>query len=445
MADTGTRRPNILFLMSDQQRWDLAGFAGNPVVRTPHLDRLAANAVVFDNCYTPSPVCIPARQAMAAGQLPRSCKCTDFSHDLTPNHMTFARRFSEYAYYTVCCGKLHHTGLDQYQGWRLRLGADSGVEARNIPGRVEAEFARQREPNHWWNWSKEIRRAGVGKSPHEWHDRLSVQGALDFIGEHFASPFYDHQQSATPLLLKVSLRFPHYPYLTDEKRFTHYLNRVPIFHQQPRFPHPLLDAAEWERIDDDLSERDIRRATAAYYGMMEQADEMYGQVIDRLREVGQNLDEWIIIFTSDHGDQLGEHGLWMKSRFFEASARVPLFIRWPERFAKRRVQENVNLCDLFATMCDLAGIPTPDGLDSRSLSGLLAGDASRWDNESIAQLGIMTMLKRDQLKFLDFSGTAPEVLFDLARDPGETRNWINEPQYAAAVAAFRQRIRSLGG
>ncbi len=445
MANPDGRRPNILFLMSDQQRWDLAGFAGNPVVRTPNLDRLAANAVVFDNCYTPSPVCIPARQAMAAGQLPRTCKCTDFSHDLAPQYMTFARRFSEYAYQTVCCGKLHHTGLDQYQGWRLRLGADSGIEPRNFPGRVEAEFARHRQPEQWWNWSKEIRRAGIGTSPHEWHDRLSVRGALDFIGEHFASPFYDHAQRTVPLLLKVSLRLPHYPYLTDERRFTHYLNRVPIYHQQPRFPHPLLDAAEWERIDEDLSEREVRRATAAYYGMMEQADEMYGQVIERLHEVGENIDDWIIVFTSDHGDQLGEHGVWMKNRYFEGSARVPLFIRYPKRFAPRRVSENVNLCDLFATLCDLAGIPAPDKLDSRSLSGLLAGETRGWDNESVSQLGISTMIKRDQLKFLDFAGTAPEVLFDLAKDPGENRNCIGDSGYAAAVSVFRARMRSLSG
>jgi choline-sulfatase len=439
------KRPNILFLMSDQHRYDLAGFAGNALVRTPTLDRLAAGAVVFDNCYTPSPVCVPARQALMAGQFPRTCRCTDFSHDLAPQYMTFARRFSEYAYQTVCCGKLHHTGVDQYQGWRLRIGADNGIDPRHFPGRVAAEFERYQRPSQWWDWNKEIRRAGIGASPHEWHDRLAVRGALDFIGEHFCSPAYDHDRRDVPLLLKLSLRLPHYPYLTDERRFTHYLNRVPVFHRQPRFPHPLIDASDWDRVDDDLSERDARRATAAYYGMVEQADAMFGEVVARLQEVGEDLDDWIIVFTSDHGDMLGEHGLWMKTKYFEASARVPCFIRWPRRFAPRRVAENVNLCDLFATLCDLAGIPAPPGLDSRSLAGLLAGDATGWDNESVSQLGITTMIKRDALKYQHFAGTAPEVLFDLRRDPGETCNRIDVPEYAAAVAAFRARMQTLAG
>jgi choline-sulfatase len=109
------------------------------------------------------------------------------------------------------------------------------------------------------------------------------------------------------------------------------------------------------------------------------------------------------------------------------------------------VAENVNLCDLFATLCDLAGIPAPPGLDSRSLAGLLAGDAAGWDNESVSQLGITTMIKRDALKYQHFAGTAPEVLFDLQRDPGETCNQIDVPDYASAVTAFRARMQTLAG
>ena len=114
------KKPNILFLMSDQHRYDFTGYNGH-CVKTPTLDWLAETGVNFTNCYTPSPVCVPARQSMAAGQFPRNCNCTEFTSDLAPGYMTFAKRFSQYAYKTVCCGKLHHSGYDQMQGWTARI------------------------------------------------------------------------------------------------------------------------------------------------------------------------------------------------------------------------------------------------------------------------------------------------------------------------------------
>ena len=115
--------PNILFLMSDEHRADITGYAGDPVVRTPTLDGLARTGAVFGNAYTASPICIPGRQAMMSGQFPRTCGCEIFAQDLPTGHMTFARRFSQYAYHTVAAGKLHHTGPDQMQGWSQRIGS----------------------------------------------------------------------------------------------------------------------------------------------------------------------------------------------------------------------------------------------------------------------------------------------------------------------------------
>ncbi|MDQ3656455.1 MAG: sulfatase-like hydrolase/transferase, partial [Chloroflexota bacterium] len=114
------QRPNILFLMSDEHRPDVTGYEGDPVVRTPTLDTLASTGVAFRNAYTPAPICIPARQAMMAGQLPQTCGCRAFGDDLAPGYMTFARRFAQHAYATVACGKVHHFGTDQMQGWTHR-------------------------------------------------------------------------------------------------------------------------------------------------------------------------------------------------------------------------------------------------------------------------------------------------------------------------------------
>lgn len=440
-------RPNILFLMSDEHRADVTGYAGDPVVRTPVLDELARTGVVFRNAYTPSPICIPGRQALMSGQFPRTCGCESFGQDLPPGHMTFARRFSQYAYHTAAAGKLHHTGTDQMQGWLQRIGSEVQMSPHFVRERDEAAFAASVPGLAGVKWSdtKEVLRAGVGHSPHIVQDEYALTGALDFVQQYFTDPYYDRQQPDRSLLLKLSLNQPHYPYFTSEEKFTYYLNRVQPFLDEPVFDHPFLSQRQ-VRPGVDASPRELRRAVAAYYGMIETIDEMYGRTLAALEIVGQNLDDWIVIYTSDHGEMLGQHGIWEKQKFFEASARVPLIIRWPSGFAGGRViDENVNLCDLFATLCDLAELPTPAGLDSRSLAPLLRSEKADWDNETISQFGGRNlMIKRDALKYQSYGQEMPEVLFDLARDPSERENFIDDPRYSEDLTTFRARRQALG-
>lgn len=441
------RRPNILFLMSDEHRADVAGYEGNSVIRTPVLDDLATTGVVFHNAYTPSPVCIPARQSLMAGQFPSTTGCRVFQDDLQPGAMTFARRFSQYAYETVACGKLHHTGTDQMQGWTRRIGGDVTVSSRHIVDRVEEEFSKYERPLGSYKWSdaKEIMRAGIGRSFYAIDDEYTVEGALNFISEFFNSPYYDREQGHRPLLLKVSLVQPHYPYHTSAEKFEYYLNRVEPFVDQSPSSHRFLGQRQ-VTTPVDVSERDIQRAVAAYYGMVETLDQHFGRILDALRHVGQDLDEWIIIYTSDHGEMLGEHGIWEKQKFYEASVRVPLIIRSPARIPiGRHVQQNVNLCDLFATMCDLVDIPAPPNLDSRSLVPLLHGENDGWDDETISQFGQHNvMIKRGQLKYQSYGRQMPEVLFDLEQDPTETLNYADHPDYRDKLAPFRSRRAELG-
>lgn len=164
------RRPNILFLMSDEHRADIAGYEDSRVIRTPVLDELAATAVVFRNAYTPSPICIPGRQSLMAGQLPSMSGCRVFKDDLQPGAMTFARRFAQYAYQTVACGKLHHTGIDQMQGWMRRIGGDVAVSSAYIEDRVDEEFARHERPIGRVKWSNR-RNSARGHRPIACNDR----------------------------------------------------------------------------------------------------------------------------------------------------------------------------------------------------------------------------------------------------------------------------------
>ncbi len=448
-------KPNILFLMSDEHRADICGFAGNEVVRTPTLDWLAETGVVFQNAYTPSPICIPGRQSMMTGQLPRTTSIEWYGQDLEPGSMTFAKRFAQHAYNTVACGKLHHLGRDQMQGWTRRIGDEAHVEGWFIEDRDEAAFVDYSQPGgqHKWSDAKEISRAGVGRGKAIETDEYTVQGALNYINTHFNDPYYDRVDDS-PLFLKVSLLQPHYPYFTSEEKFTYYLNRVEPYLDQEVADHPFLSQRQ-VKVGKDVTERDVRRATAAYYGMIETIDEQYRRVLDALEHAGQNLDDWIIVYTTDHGEMLGEHGIWEKQKFYEASARVPLIIRWPKGFDGGRViTANVNLCDLFATLCDLADIPIPEGLDSRSLAPWLQGEEIEWNNETISQFGdINLMIKRDHLKYQYYGVSArggaddqpaSEVLFDLEEDPAEKINYIDDPAYSDQVVAFRVRLAELG-
>jgi len=440
------QRPNILLLMSDEHRADVTGYEGNDVIRTPFLDWLARTGVNFNNAYTPSPICIPSRQAMMSGQLPRTCGCERYGDDLPPFSMTFAKRLSQYGYETVASGKLHHMGPDQMQGWTRRLAGDMHVASRYIDGQVEeAAKARPTTSQVKWSDAKEIKRASVGRGPCVDFDEHAVDSACRFIKSYFTDPYYDRASPHQPLLLKVSLLQPHYPYFTDEEKFTYYLNRVRPFEDQELFDHPFLGTRA-VRVGVDVSPREIRRATAAYYGMVETIDHHYRRIAETLEHVGQDLDDWIIIYTSDHGEMLGEHGIWEKQKFFEASARVPLIIRYPKAFGQGRVvRENVNLCDLFATLCDLTDIPAPEGLDSRSLVPLAKGDASGWDNETISQFrGTNLMIKWGDIKYQYYGESMPEVLFDLAQDPSESSNLIDEPRYRDLLSQFRRRRAELG-
>jgi choline-sulfatase len=155
-------RPNILFLMSDEHRADVTGYEGNSIIRTPVLDELARTGQVFRNAYTPSPVCIPARQSMAAGQFPRHCGCERYGQDLAPGYMTFARRLAEYGYETVVSGKLSHMGTDQMQGWTTRISGDMHIFP-HFRGE-KAQHYRKTFASQKWNDVKEIARAGVGKA-----------------------------------------------------------------------------------------------------------------------------------------------------------------------------------------------------------------------------------------------------------------------------------------
>lgn len=416
---------NILFLMADEFRCDIAGFSGNPLARTPNLDRLARGARVFENAHTPSPVCVPARQCLATGKYPHQIGCEHFGDDIPPGSQTFARWFSDHGYYTVVCGKLHHRGPDQMQGWMHRIGSETAVRwPEKYAGR--SQIGRRK-----WAGAADLRNAGAGVSPLGLHDDYSVHGVCDFLRmqEMYAVP------KDIPLFLMVSLQQPHFPLLTEPDLLDYYHDRVPVYWDEPRADHPFLDKGRLGP-EEGISEADVRRATAAYYGMVEQTDRRIGTVLNALEEAGHHLDEWTIVFTADHGEMLGQHGLWEKRKFYDASVKVPLFVRAPGVEAGRSGQI-CNLVDLFPTFTSLAGLPTPEGLAGADLFAKNRPEVtfSQYDGDHF-------LLRDGGWKYLRFPGGS-EVLFDLASDPGETINRMADPSCAEILAAARTHLDNI--
>ena len=296
---------------------------------------------------------------------------------------------------------------------------------------------------------QEIRDAQPGLGHWMLHDQYTVDGALLFLEEYFVNASYDRPKS-NPLCMAVSLWSPHYPYQCPLDLFNYYMQRVIPIVEPPNAQFECNDFFK-VRVNHDVTYRQAHRATAAYYGMIEWMDAQFGRVIEKLEHLNV-LDDFIVIFLSDHGEMLGTKGLWEKQSYFEASARVPLAIWYPKRFDRKPkiIEENVSLVDLFPTVCELANIPTPDELDGRSLIPLIEGGAVEWPDTVYSELwrvlnGPSVMVKEGSLKYFRFNNGQdwPEQLFDLSEDPDERNNLIDNPAYADALSKLRAKVDAL--
>lgn len=450
-------RPNILFILSDEHNPTVAGFAGDPVARTPNLDWLAEDGFVFERAYTPSPICVPARQCILSGQYPHHNGCTGWL-PLPPEYATYARTLSEAGYRSAAFGKMHLVGTDQLQGFGARPFGDVKRSYGPVEKpQVDAEDPLNCEVPFKWSDEKEVRRAGVGAYPDS-NDRLAVAALGLHLDSEVTGLWYDRANRTAPSLLYLGLQNPHYPYLTEEALLRHYLPRVGLPRGREPFDHPFIGRSPWlphgaER-DAPLGDRELVRGRAAYYGKVESMDARVGETLAMLREAGEDLDEWIIVYASDHGEMIGEHGIWEKQKFFEESVRVPLIVRWPAGLGNGgRVSRVVSLCDLYATLGELTQTPVPDGLDSRSLVPLMTpGGGDGWPDTAYSfflQQGYTNALVvSGNLKYHTYAheerSAMPDVLFDLEADPGETRNLADDPAYDAALGELRGRLAEAG-
>ena len=442
MPSTGPdRRPSILLVMFDQMSAQSLPCYGHPLVQAPHLQALADRGVVFENAYCNSPLCSPSRSSMIAGQLPSRIGAYDNAAELPSSVPTFAHYLRVLGYRTCLSGKMDFAGADQLHGYEERLTTDL----------TPADFGWTPE----WDRPEQV----------QWwfHDLAGVVDAGPY--DHSLAMAYDEEACAQairwlhdtargtdqrPFLLTVSFMHPHDPYLAHREFWARYddeaidLPEVPCIAPEARDPHSRRLYAMYDRDEYAITELRIRRARRGYYGMIGYIDAALGRILAALDELGL-CDDTVVIATSDHGDMLGERGLWYKMAFFERAVRVPLIVCAPRLFRQRRVTECVSLVDLLPTLLEIAGghgeVAPAAPIDGASLLPLATGDAGDRANtvygEYLAEgtCQPMFMIRRGTTKYVACAGDPPQ-LFDLANDPLELNNLAMRPDHAATAADF---------
>ena len=416
------KRPNILFIQADQMAAPALPVYGHEVVKAPHIARLARDGVVFDAAYCNSPLCAPSRFSMLSGQMPSAIGAYDNAAEFPAAVPTLAHHLRMMGYRTVLTGKMHFVGPDQLHGFEERLTTDI----------YPADFG----------WTPDWE--APGRHQDYFHTMVSVVEAgpcerslqIDFDDEvafRAVREIYDVARApdARPFFHLVSFSHPHDPYTITRDYWERYaaeeidLPAVPAIPLEAQDPHSRRLHALCGMDRHDLNQERVRNARRAYYGAISYVDDKVGDLLAALEATGLR-DETLVVFTADHGDMLGERGLWYKMTFFEWAARVPLIIAAPRRFAPRRVARNVSLIDLFPTLVDLAGGgPEPaEPLAGHSLLPLLEGARAPWPDTVHGEYlgegaaGPLVMIRRGSYKYVTGTDSPPQ-LFDLEADPRE--------------------------
>jgi choline-sulfatase len=432
--------PNILILMADQLTAGALPAYGNRVARTPHMDALAREGVVFDSFYCNSPLCAPSRFSFLAGQLPSAIGAFDNAAEFPAQVPTFAHYLRRAGYQTVLSGKMHFCGPDQLHGFEERLTTDIYPSDFGWT----PDWLRFQERPAWYHTMDSVTQAGA----------CTRTNQIDFDDETSAAArqkLFDIARGGDrrPFLMVVSLTHPHDPYVTPQPYWDRYrddeidMPRAGTLAEDPhsqRLRHVIgLEGAR-------ITAGQVRAARHAYYGNVSYVDDQFGMLRQTLREA-QLADNTVILLLADHGDMLGERGLWYKMSFFEPACRIPLIVHAPGRFAARRVARISSLVDILPTLVELAqpalrpsfaapvaGTCLLPALEGRDSPGEAVG-------EYLAEGAIapLVMVRRGEYKFIHCA-TDPDQLFNLREDPDELDNRAAGPENSQVTARFRSEI-----
>ena len=431
-------KPNVLLLVSDEHNHTVGGFAGDPVVRTPNLDRIAERGVHFGRSYCQAPVCTPSRASFLTGKTISTLSCWNNHWTLFPEHRTVAHAFGDAGYETCLVGKMHFGGKDQFHGFQHRPYGDFWHGLGHQPDPIDMF------PN-----SGGVIHAGPSQIPESLQQEVIVSmEAAAWLEDHVA------RDPAKPWFLCASYCKPHAPLAVPERYLNRYLGRVPPAWIEPddeavRHPYTAHQRQNYGMLD--VTPEQVDRARAAYWGAVEFLDDCIGTLLRQLDQAGA-LENTIIAYISDHGDLIGHHGLWWKANYYEEAIRVPFLLAGPGVPAGGRRRELAALTDLYPTLCALCDIEQPEGIEGVDQTPLFAERAEAPPRDHVTSeyfgIGVLTQPYRDgshgssmrlrRTERYKYVNTIDEgdLLFDLEADPREFHNVAGEPEVADVQAAL---------
>ena len=467
---------NILWICSDQQRFDTLGCTGNAFVKTPNLDALAASGVMFERAFTVSPVCTPSRAAMLTGRYPRTTRCRQNGQSIPADEVLVTSLLARAGWTCGLSGKLHISACAPNICPTVERRIDDGY----------SEFHWSHHPNPDWpaneyiQWlrarGEEFRKTPCPESP--WvqtspseplhQTTWCVEKAMEFI----------RGRAGRPWLFSINMFDPHHPFDPPREYLERYLPMLDDIPLPNYVPGELDNKPRVQKLDhlggynnpknhpyDRMTPRDHRVVRAAYWAMVDLIDAQVGRLLRMLDESGLR-ESTLVIFTSDHGEMLGDHGIYLKGpHFYEPAVRVPLIASMPGTIAAgRRSRAMVELPDLAPTLLDAAGLPRHPGMQAKSLWPILAGE--KGDRPPAGKRGLSpfslrddvyceyynaltshkdptsqaTMVRSERYKLVAHHGEQPGELYDIEADPNETRNLWDDPSARDAKIEMLQRL-----
>lgn len=431
---------NLVFIMSDEHHAKFMSAEGHPMVRTPNLDRLAARGTVFENAYTNCPICVPARASFATGRYVHDCGYWDNADPYDGAVKGWGHRLIEQGHRSVSIGKLHYRNDTDAAGFDQQINPLHVVDGvGDLIGLIREDMpVRQGAKNY-------ARDVGPGESTYTRYDADITSAAVRWLGE---APKGDK-----PWVLFISLVCPHFPLIAPPDFYRMYPeDQVPWprqYDEADRPQHPYYDAMRnCINYDAHFTPEKVRKAVAGYMGLCSYVDHNVGQVLDAIEANGLS-DDTRIIYTSDHGEALGQRGLWGKSTMFEESAAIPMIMAGPDVAAGKRVATPVSLVDCHPTILDCVGVdPAPEDADLPGTSLFAIAHGAEPDRavfseyHAAASVTANYMVRQGDMKLVWFEGMEPE-LFNLASDPDERVNLAADPAHAGDLARLRALLHGI--
>ena len=446
-----SQRPNLLLITTDQQRGDCLGCAGHPAVETPYLDQLAQEGAYFPHAYTSVPSCTPARAAILTGMDQwNHGRLTMSGGDALEYPATLPGVLAGAGYHTQAVGKMHHHPQRRLYGFHHMVLDESG---RREPGFIsdyhrffelhkEGHYGYRDHSVEWNSWMARPSHLPEHLHPTHWTASEGIR-------------FLEQRDPSKPFFLWLSFARPHSPYDPPQPYYDMYID-----HPEIPAPHMGEWAAPFDRRLADVnaprtrrSEREVHRARAGYYGNITFIDHQIGRVLYEFgKRDPQALSNTLVLFTSDHGDMMGDHCHWRKTYAYEGSARVPMLLRWPRGWdleGGRTVEGPTEMRDIMPTLLDAAGIEAPPSVDGESLFKLLRGGEGWRDfiqgehTSCYTREHGMQYVTDGREKYIWFHHTGAEQFFDLVEDPGECRDLAGEASAQGRIEVWRRRLAAV--